>query len=78
MEWKAEGNCLGVDPELMYPTRHDGSDKIAAAKAVCSGCQVREECLEHALATGEKFGIWGGLTERERRTLRRERRLALA
>jgi WhiB family redox-sensing transcriptional regulator len=43
------------------------------AKAVCAGCLVREECLEYALALGEKFGIWGGTSERERRALRRGR-----
>jgi len=40
---------------------------------VCRGCVVREDCLEYALANGEKFGIWGGLSERERRRLRRQR-----
>lgn len=43
------------------------------AKAVCAGCAVREQCLEFALTNGEKFGIWGGLSERERRRIRRER-----
>jgi len=40
---------------------------------VCKGCEVREQCLDYALANGEKFGIWGGLSERERRRLRRQR-----
>jgi WhiB family redox-sensing transcriptional regulator len=43
---------------------------------VCRGCVVREECLEYALSNGEKFGIWGGMSERERRRLRRARALA--
>ena len=43
------------------------------AKEVCRGCVVREECLEFALQNGEKFGIWGGLSERERRRIRRQR-----
>ena len=46
------------------------------AKEVCRGCVVREDCLEYALANGEKFGIWGGMSERERRRLRRARALA--
>jgi WhiB family redox-sensing transcriptional regulator len=40
---------------------------------VCRGCEVRQQCLDYALANGEKFGIWGGLSERERRRLRRQR-----
>ena len=48
------------------------------AKEVCRGCVVREECLEYALANGEKFGIWGGMSERERRRIRRQRALARA
>ncbi len=43
---------------------------------MCRGCVVREECLEFALANGEKFGIWGGMSERERRRVRRQRALA--
>jgi len=46
------------------------------AKEVCRGCVVREDCLEYALANGEKFGIWGGMSERERRRIRRQRALA--
>ena len=43
------------------------------AKEVCRGCEVRHDCLEFALQNGEKFGIWGGLSERERRRIRRQR-----
>lgn len=69
-EWMARGNCLGVDPELFYPERGaSGAD----AKAVCRGCSVQEDCLNHALDYPEKFGIWGGLSERERRRIRRKR-----
>jgi WhiB family redox-sensing transcriptional regulator len=73
--WKAFGNCLGVDPDLFFPERGDSTKE---AKEVCRGCVVREECLEYALTTGEKFGIWGGRSERERRRLRRARALARA
>ena len=45
------------------------------AKSVCAGCEVKDDCLEYALVNGEKFGIWGGLSERERRRLRRQRAL---
>ena len=46
------------------------------ARGLCHGCEVRPECLEYALRHGEKFGIWGGMSERERRRLRRQRALA--
>ena len=70
--WKQKANCLGIDPDLFFPERGVSS---AQAKSVCRGCVVKEECLEYALQNGEKFGIWGGMSERERRVLRRERRL---
>ena len=71
--WQEEANCLGVDPDLFFPERGASTRE---AKAVCAGCEVRVDCLEYALANGEKFGIWGGLSERERRRLRRQRALA--
>ncbi len=73
LAWKKKANCLGIDPELFYPERGVSSSN---AKSVCNGCVVKKECLEFALRNGEKFGIWGGLSERERRILRRERRMA--
>lgn len=66
------GNCAGIDPDLFFPERGASTRE---AKAVCFGCVAREGCLEHALANGEKFGIWGGTSERERRRLRRQRAL---
>lgn len=68
--WQASAACDGLDPELFFPER---GESTAKAKAVCAACPVREQCLEYALTNGEKFGIWGGLSERERRRLRRER-----
>lgn len=73
--WQLLANCLGVDPDLFFPERGASTKE---AKAVCQGCVVREECLEYAIAHGEKFGIWGGLSERERRRIRRQRVLARA
>jgi WhiB family redox-sensing transcriptional regulator len=70
--WQERANCLGVDPDLFFPERGASTRE---AKAVCRGCEVRGECLEYALAHGEKFGIWGGLSERERRRVRRQRAL---
>ncbi len=73
--WQAQANCMGVDPDLFFPER-GGSTR--EAKEVCRGCVVREDCLEYALANGEKFGIWGGMSERERRRVRRARALSAA
>ena len=71
--WQERANCLGVDPDLFFTERGASTRE---AKGVCKGCEVRLECLEYALAHGEKFGIWGGLSERERRRVRRERAMA--
>jgi WhiB family redox-sensing transcriptional regulator len=68
--WQQHGNCLGIDPDLFFPSR---GDSTAPAKEVCEGCQVRPECLDYALVNGEKYGIWGGASERERRRMRRTR-----
>jgi WhiB family redox-sensing transcriptional regulator len=71
--WQARANCMGVDPELFFPERGASTRE---AKEVCRGCVVREDCLEYAISNGEKFGIWGGMSERERRRVRRARVLA--
>ena len=68
--WQRYANCLGVDPDLFFPERGASTRE---AKEVCRGCVVRQECLDYALAHGEKFGIWGGMSERERRRVRRAR-----
>src|ERR1017187_23691 len=68
--WQTKANCMGFYPDLFFPERGASTRE---AKEVCRGCVVREDCLEYALANGEKFGIWGGLSERERRRLRRQR-----
>lgn len=69
-DWQDAANCLGVDPDLFFPERGASSHE---AKEVCRACDARLACLEYALVNGEKFGIWGGLSERERRRLRRQR-----
>ena len=71
--WWDFANGLGVDPDLFFPERGASTKE---AKEVCRGCIVKEDCLEYALSHGEKFGIWGGMSERERRRLRRQRALA--
>lgn len=71
--WQQYAECLGFDPDLFYPKR--GED-VQDAKDVCRKCMVREECLEYALKKEERFGIWGGLSTRERRRILRIRRNA--
>jgi WhiB family redox-sensing transcriptional regulator len=67
-EWQERALCAQTDPEAFFPEK-GGSTR--EAKRICSGCEVRAECLDYALAHDERFGIWGGLSERERRRLRR-------
>jgi WhiB family redox-sensing transcriptional regulator len=66
--WQERALCAQTDPEAFFPEK-GGSTR--EAKRVCGGCEVRSECLEYALAHDERFGIWGGLSERERRKLKR-------
>jgi WhiB family redox-sensing transcriptional regulator len=68
LSWQADALCAQTDPESFFPEK-GGSTRDA--KKICSSCEVRSECLEYALANDERFGIWGGLSERERRKLRR-------
>lgn len=69
-DWRDDAECLGEDPDIFFPTQGESTDQ---ARAICARCPVAAECLDFALAGGEKFGIWGGKSERERRRLRRER-----
>jgi WhiB family redox-sensing transcriptional regulator len=66
--WHDKALCAETDPEAFFPEK-GGSTR--EAKKICTGCEVRAECLEFALSNDERFGIWGGLSERERRRLRR-------
>ena len=68
LSWQERSLCAQTDPEAFFPEK-GGSTR--EAKRVCTGCDVRAECLEYALAHDERFGIWGGLSERERRKLKR-------
>jgi WhiB family redox-sensing transcriptional regulator len=73
LAWQDDANCKGANADLFFPER---GASTRAAKAICRECQVRAECLEFAITTGEKFGIWGGMSERERRRVRRDRQVA--
>lgn len=69
--WRQHAACRGLDPEIFYPGDDDEAER---AKAVCNQCSVRDVCLEHALGSREREGVWGGATERERRRIIRQRR----
>ena len=72
LSWQDFANCSGADQDLFFPERGASTRK---AKAICGACTVKGECLESAITQGERFGIWGGLSERERRKIRRQRAL---
>lgn len=67
--WQERALCAQTDPEAFFPEK-GGSTR--EAKKVCQTCEVRNECLEAALMNDERFGIWGGLSERERRKLKKQ------
>ncbi|WIY83322.1 WhiB family transcriptional regulator [Propionimicrobium sp. PCR01-08-3] len=68
LAWQEQALCAQTDPEAFFPEK-GGSTR--EAKRVCQNCEVRSECLDYALANDERFGIWGGLSERERRQLKK-------
>ncbi len=71
IQWRELGACRGLEPGIFYP---DDGDEALEAKSVCAECSVRVACLEFALQSREKSGVWGGATERERRRMIRQRR----
>lgn len=66
-DWQARGACLGLANIMFAPANNDVA--MAKAKAVCAECPVIAECREHAITHPEKDGVWGGLTETERRPM---------
>jgi WhiB family redox-sensing transcriptional regulator len=72
-DWRDSAQCLGEDPELFFPVGRTGPAHRQAeeAKAVCRRCTVMADCLDWAMETGQDFGVWGGTSEEERRTLKR-------
>jgi WhiB family redox-sensing transcriptional regulator len=73
-DWREEAECVHHAAEVdFFPER---GASVREAKAVCAGCPVRAECLEYAMQFNHLSGVWGGLSERERRQLRRRRRRA--
>ncbi|MGH3755766.1 MAG: WhiB family transcriptional regulator [Pseudonocardiaceae bacterium] len=76
MSWRLKAACLDQDPEMFFPTGTSGPalEQTAQAKAVCRHCEAAPQCLEWALRTNQQDGVWGGLSEDERRDLRRRGR----
>ncbi|NIK61326.1 WhiB family transcriptional regulator [Kribbella shirazensis] len=76
MRWLHRGACRTEDPELFFPIGTSGPalHQIEAAKQICGHCEVVDDCLEWALHTGQAAGVWGGLSEDERRDLKRRTR----
>lgn len=68
LEWQEGALCAQTDPEAFFPDPGGNTKEI---KKICSKCDAKEDCLEYALENDERWGIWGGLTERERRRLKR-------
>lgn len=75
LSWRHESACRWIDPDLFWPVGESAPARKQAedAKAVCAGCPVRAQCLEWALEAEQDFGVWGGMTERERRALHRRK-----
>jgi len=75
MDWRHDAACRDEDPELFFPVGNSGPAllQIAEAKAVCHRCPAASECLAWALASGQDSGVWGGMSEDERRALKRRR-----
>jgi WhiB family redox-sensing transcriptional regulator len=70
LSWQTDALCAQTDPEAFFPEK-GGSTRDA--KRICTTCEVKAQCLDYALQNDERFGIWGGLSERERRRLRRSK-----
>ena len=71
ISWRQRGACHGLDPSIFFP---DPEENAEEAKSICAICSVRISCLEHALSSREKDGVWGGTTDKERRRIIRQRR----
>lgn len=77
-DWRSNAACKGMDPDLffspdLFEAKQDKDDREIVAKSACAKCEVTVECLDYAIKAQERYGIWGGLTEQERRTVARRR-----
>ena len=80
MDWRSKAACLDKDPELFFPVGNTGPAllQIEEAKAICRTCPVQEVCLQWAIETGQDSGVWGGMSEDERRALKRRKAALVA
>jgi WhiB family redox-sensing transcriptional regulator len=65
-DWQTRGLCRGVEPEVFFPVAEEDAGR---AKQICGACSVREECLIFSLQNRERYGVWGGVTEKERQDM---------
>lgn len=72
MKWQRRAACKGKDAEMWFPTRQTSAE----AKKICNRCPVKTECLEYSLITEQEWGLWGGVSQRQRKTILRRRQLA--
>ena len=72
--WMRHAACAAIPKDVFYPGRDNGPGCTDQAKAICAGCPVRTECLEYAVTNHELYGVWGGMTQTERRALRAPKR----
>jgi WhiB family transcriptional regulator, redox-sensing transcriptional regulator len=66
--WQERAACFGIDPDVFFPI---SEEEAGPALTYCGSCRIREECLAWALKTGERYGVWGGMTEQQRRRIAR-------
>lgn len=72
--WRDRAACRSLSPDIFFPDKGGTTEDTIRARHVCAVCPVQGECLDYALTTGQKWGIWGGTSENERRQIRRQRR----
>jgi WhiB family redox-sensing transcriptional regulator len=74
-DWRAAAACLSADPDLFFPIASGtiASIQVKKAQQICAGCQVRQECFDFAMRSGETHGVWGGTTPEDRIRARRQR-----
>lgn len=71
--WHTRAACRGLDPDVFFPER---GEPVREAKAICATCPVQSQCLAHAIDNVERWGVWGGTTDRQRIAIRKARRWA--
>ena len=71
MDWRHKAACLTEDPELFFPVGNTALAQIEEAKKICQRCEVIDQCLAWALEAGQDHGVWGGMSEDERRAIKR-------